>query len=387
LKIDQMLSLVDTNMQEIDLDRISMATKRVVRCLNYKGNVLENEEKPNIRQLLGVINTSEPQDPKEKREVEIESRTWVSWTPDDIEPILEWVEGTIESVNGHRFGPITQTDQLGKLPFGTDLDEEVRKAPVFVAKACVPSLRRGAVSDRDSHSDFEDRVVDLVHEMIDNGIPARSALSSLYRLDRVDEQVIRESVNEGLMHQEFSVQIDAAEAVYRFCIVPSVEGKSRLLDVLIRNVMSLATGRRGAFEGVVRWLQRCVRDAPNAVGPQQYSDLCTLLRVVSDHMNPPTDRERVEARNDKERKQLSRWIQQRVQSAKLGVWLTKIRDQSDGDALIKDKRPVESTNCAELTNRIAEMHPHPRIVRAFNGTIEEARLEDTFDSLQPPREQ
>ena len=191
------------------------------------------------------------------------------------------------------------------------------------------------------------------------------------------------------MHQGFDVQIDAAEAVYRFCVVPdgNTEGKTRLLGILIRNVLSLATGRQGAFEGVVRWLQRCVRDAPNAIGPQQYSDLCTILRVVSDHMNPPTYRERIEARNDMERKQLGRWIQQRVQSARLGVWLTKIKDESGDDVLIGEEGPMESIGIADLTKRIAERYRHPQIVRAFNKTVEEAGLEETFNSLRSPREQ
>lgn len=386
LEIDQLLNLVDTKASEdANHERIVDIAKRTIRSLDYRGKFFPEEEMPNLAQIRAIINTSSPQDPVDKRSMNVEGRVWIPWTPEDLEPILDWIADKVESVKSHRLGPITQIDQLDQLPFGGDSRKD-RRLSKFVARACIPVLRSDSLKTQKSNGDFQDRLVKLVEEMIQKGLPARSALASLHRVGLVDEENIRNSVNEGLGHQEFSAQIDAAEAVYRFCVAPEAdtEGKTKLLEVLIRNVLSMAARGQGALEGIIRWLNRCVRDAPNIVRPRHYPDLGTLLQFIGEQVHPPGEPQRVEAQSDEVRKELARWIQKRVQSIKLGIWLSKIQIESKKGNVTETQTADEPVDIVKLTKSLAEMHPHPLIRRAFNETIKEAGLGDTLDPIPYP---
>jgi hypothetical protein len=389
LEIDHLLNLpYTTKSKDVNHRRIIKIAKRTIRSLNYRGKIFEEgEETPNIKQVRAIINTSRPQDPLEERSMNAGNRVWIAWTPEELEPILDWIEDKVESIDSHRLGPITQTDLLEQLPFGTDNKEVLKRLPRFITRACLPAVVSGDSLSGDQYIEFETRMAELAETMVQRGLPARSALASLHRIGQVDGETIQSSVNEGLGHQERSVQIDAAEAVYRFCVDPEgyKAGKTRLFEVLIRNVLSLATRGQGALEGAIRWLHRCVRDAPDIVQPQHYSDLSTLLKFIRERVHPPDKRDRVEAQNDEVRNELARWIQKKAQSIRLGVWLSKIQIESENDTGSEMSSVDAEVDIPKLTSTLATSYPHPRIRRAFNETIEEAGLEDTFDPVPRPK--
>jgi len=388
LEIDQLLNFPDTSTDgDAYNERIISIVRGVIKGLNHRGKFYGNVDGPNDKQVQAVINTTKPRDPVERRSMNAEDRLWIPWTPEELEPILEWMQGKLESIDGHRLGPITQIDLLDQIPFGTDSDEALKRLSKFVVRTGIPAIQSDESTTEEPSTVFEDRLVELVETMVERGLPARSAVASLYRIGRKDEDTIRDWVNEGLWHQEYTVQIDSAEAVYRFCVSQEgdPEDKAKLLEALIRNVLSLATRGQGALEGVLRWLQRCIRDAPQAVKARPYSDLGTVLLYVKERKHPPDERERIEAQNDKVRDQLSRWIQQRVQSIQLGIWLSRVMVENENGTVIKVDGTDEPIDISELTRKLAEIHPHPQVLRTFNETVEEAGLQDTFETKSAPQ--
>lgn len=382
LKIDQLLALVDNpSVEEVDTGQILEIAKRTVMWLGYRGKVFTDEDKPspNLKQLRAVVNTSKPTDPLEKRGQRVRTQLWISWKPEDLVPFLDWIEQKISSVQSHRLGSISQVDLIEEIPFGNDNKLILKRLPRFITRSCIPAVQSSSSKGEETGESFPSRLAEVVQAMVEKSLPARSALSSLHRIDQIDVETIQASVNEGLGHQERNIQIDAAEAVYRFCVDAKAnrEEKVRLLDVLIRNVLSLATRGQGALEGVVRWLHRCIRDTEDILTQHHHSALITLLRYVSERVNPPGERERVEAQSKEDWEELTRWLEKRVQSVQLGIWLARAQLQNASeDGVEADSADAQ---IVELTNNIALQHPHPEILRVYDEIAEEADLTDLFD--------
>lgn len=367
---------------------LSFASGKASRVRQWVGTLIDEGNGSYREKIYEVINASRPEDRHEQRKTIPSDRQWISWEPDEITSYVNWIEGQVADIEGSsRFGPISMSDYVAELP-GPWLQEDNDELPAtFIRRVAVPTLRHAALREAGANDSSltRSRIARLVDVMIQKGLPARAAQATLHRIDAVQIEEIADSIEFGLRHQRYRIQIDAAEAVYRLCLDDTfaensfgIELRKQLLDTLITHTIQW---QEGAVEGVLGWIARCVRDAPDVLMEGHVRGLCILLLVIREQAQPPTEREIISANEEPERRELARWVDKRVQGVKLGIWLMrKLSIDRDGASpfSVDASELSEEIDVKAIVNQLREDPMHPRVQRTWWETAEEAEVTHLF---------
>lgn len=158
------------------------------------------------------------------------------------------------------------------------------------------------------------------------GIPTRSMLPALLAADRdrlvISLDAVEIEIRKGLAATDAAAAEDAAKAVCLWT-TDSIEGRvPPPLDSLLDELGDVVLTRRPrVLLPVLRWVNRLVRFAPDAVPQSLNSRLCDALAVLLTETDIPSLEERLSARTDADRLQILRRPDTRAVAAELAFRL------------------------------------------------------------------